>query len=91
MSFGWTDIDEIAISLDEAHPNVDPLTVRFDALRAMVLALDDFEPDPEHQVNEQILEAVQAAWIEEQRDRLGDDAPSAGDGGSSYRPNQPFR
>ena len=25
----WTDVLEIAISLDEAHPDVDPLAVRF--------------------------------------------------------------
>ena len=80
----WTDIEDIAIELDEAHPDVDPLAVRFDKLRGLVEALDDFEDDGEHRVNEQILEAIQAAWIEERNDASADDGPG-------YRPNDPFR
>ncbi len=64
MSLRWTDSLEIALALDEAHPDVDPLSVRFTDLRAWVLALDDFDDDPDR-CGERILEAIQMAWIEE--------------------------
>lgn len=60
----WTDIDDIAIDLLEAHPGVSPLTVNFVDLRNWVLALADFDDDP-GRCGEKILEAIQAAWIEE--------------------------
>lgn len=60
----WTDTLDIAIALDEAHPDVDPKTVNFVELRDWVLALDEFDDDPEHS-GERILEAIQMAWIEE--------------------------
>ena len=60
----WTDINDIAIELCEAHPEVDPLSVNFVDLRAWVLALPEFNDDPNHS-GEKILEAIQAAWIEE--------------------------
>jgi FeS assembly protein IscX len=61
----WTDIGDIAIELAEAYPEVDPLTVNFVDLRNWVLALPDFSDDP-GRCGEKILEAIQAAWIEEQ-------------------------
>ena len=60
----WTDINDIAIELSEAHPDIDPITVRFTDLHAWVLALADFDDDPKHG-GEKILEAIQATWIEE--------------------------
>jgi len=60
----WTAILDIAIALDEAHPDVDPQRVNFVDLRNWVLALDEFDDDPGHS-GEKILEAIQAAWIEE--------------------------
>jgi FeS assembly protein IscX len=60
----WTDTREIAIALAEAHPDVDPLRVNFVDLRDWVLALDGFDDDPKRS-GEKILEAIQAAWIEE--------------------------
>jgi len=39
----WTDSLEIALALIEAHPEVDPLTVRFTDLKAWVEALPDFD------------------------------------------------
>ncbi|MEO1751053.1 Fe-S cluster assembly protein IscX [Thiofaba sp. EF100] len=60
----WTDIEDIAIALDEAHPEVDPQWVRFTDLHAWVLALPGFTGDPEKS-NEKILEAIQMAWIDE--------------------------
>jgi len=60
----WTDVFDIALTLQENHPEVDPTYVRFTDLRAWVLALDGFDDDP-NRSNEKILEAIQAAWIEE--------------------------
>ena len=60
----WTDTLEIAIALSEAHPGVDPLTVRFTDLFKWVQELDDFDDDPER-CGEKILEAIQMAWIDE--------------------------
>jgi len=60
----WTDVRLIAIELAEAHPEVDPKAVRFTDLHNWVLALEDFHDDPKHS-GEKVLEAIQAAWIEE--------------------------
>ncbi len=64
MGLRWTDSLDIAIELEEAHPEVDPQYVRFTDLFDWVLALEDFEDDPEH-CGERILEAIQMAWIDE--------------------------
>lgn len=60
----WTDVQDIAIELEEAHPEADPQYVRFTDLHDWVCALEGFDDDPEHS-NERILEAIQMAWIEE--------------------------
>lgn len=60
----WTDSLEIAIALDEAHPDVDPQYVRFTDLHDWVCELEEFDDDPNHS-NENILEAIQMNWIEE--------------------------
>ncbi|MBL3528457.1 MAG: Fe-S cluster assembly protein IscX [gamma proteobacterium endosymbiont of Lamellibrachia anaximandri] len=64
MSLKWIDVLDIAIELDEAYPEVDPKTVNFVDLHNWVLALDEFDDDPDHS-GEKILEAIQMAWIEE--------------------------
>lgn len=64
MSLKWTDSLEIAIQLDEAHPEVDPQYVRFTDLHQWVCELEEFDDDPENS-NEKILEAIQMNWIEE--------------------------
>ena len=64
MSLLWTDTLELAIQLYDAHPNVDPNLLRFTDLREWVLALEEFNDDPEH-CGEKILEAIQIAWIDE--------------------------
>ena len=60
----WTDTQEIAIALAEAHPEVDPETIRFTDLHQWVMALPDFDDDP-NRSGEKILEAIQMAWIDE--------------------------
>ena len=67
MVLKWLDSLEIAIELDEAHPDVDPKFVNFVELRQWVLELEDFDDDPEHS-GERILEAIQLAWIGEKED-----------------------
>ena len=64
MGLKWTDSLDIAIELDEAHPDVDPQYIRFTDLHAWVCALGGFDDEPERS-NEKILEAIQMAWIEE--------------------------
>jgi FeS assembly protein IscX len=60
----WIDTRDIAIALADKFPDVDPATVRFTELRQWVMALDGFDDDP-NRSGEKILEAIQAAWIEE--------------------------
>ena len=64
MSLKWIDSLDVAIALDEAHPDVDPKFIRFTDLHDWVCELDEFDDDPKHS-GEKILEAIQAAWIEE--------------------------
>ena len=60
----WTDVQEIAIALAEKHSGVDPRIVRFTDLYNWVRELEGFDDDPKRSA-EKILEAIQAAWIEE--------------------------
>lgn len=60
----WTDINDIAIELAEAHPDKDPLKLNFVDLRNWVMALPGFDDDP-NRSGEKILEAIQQAWIDE--------------------------
>ena len=64
MSLRWTDTLDIAIELDERHPDVDPQYIRFTDLHAWVCELPEFEDDPERS-SEKILEAIQMAWLDE--------------------------
>ena len=64
MSLKWTDSRDIAIALDEAHPDIDPISLRFTDLMQWVLDLEEFDDDPEHS-GEKILEAIQMAWLDE--------------------------
>ena len=60
----WTDTQEIAIALSEQYPDKDPSSVNFVDLYKWVMALPGFSDDPKR-CGERILEAIQAAWIEE--------------------------
>ena len=60
----WTDTYDIAAALYDKFPDVDPVTIRFTDLRKWVLELDGFSDLPERS-GEKILEAIQAAWIDE--------------------------
>ncbi|BFM15860.1 Fe-S cluster assembly protein IscX [Maricurvus nonylphenolicus] len=60
----WTDVLDIAIELSEVKSDVDPRYVNFVDLRNWVMELEGFDDDP-NRCGEKILEAIQAAWIEE--------------------------
>lgn len=60
----WSDAHELGYRLFEAHPEVDPLTVRFTDLHRWVTELDGFAGDPQAS-NEGLLEAIQMAWLDE--------------------------
>lgn len=60
----WTDIYDIAAALEEAHPAVDNINLRFTDLRDWVLAIPGFMGDA-NGCSEKILEAIQQAWIDE--------------------------
>lgn len=63
----WNHIDDIALSLYEAHPEVDPTNIRFTDLHKWITELDDFDDDPMAST-EGKLEAIQMAWLEEYND-----------------------
>ena len=65
---GWRDTEDIGIALSEAHPEMDPLTVRFTDLHRYVMELPGFSDDAKAS-NEKILEAIQMAWLDEYRNR----------------------
>jgi FeS assembly protein IscX len=64
MPLRWTDSLDIALALIEAHPDVDPKTIRFTDLHRWVRELADFQDDP-NRSNEKILEAIQMKWLDE--------------------------
>jgi FeS assembly protein IscX len=60
----WTDVDAIAEALYDKYPDVDPALVRFVDLHNWVVDLDGFDDD-HARGGERVLEAIQAAWIDE--------------------------
>ncbi|MEE2786061.1 MAG: Fe-S cluster assembly protein IscX [Myxococcota bacterium] len=66
MSLRWTDVHAIGEILYDKMPELDPLSVRFTDLRDWIMAIEDFDDDPER-CGEKVLEAVQMAWLAEWR------------------------
>ena len=66
----WTDAEEIGIQLQEKHPDIDPLTVRFTDLHRYVTEREGFADAPAKS-NESRHEAIQMAWHEEWQDAQG--------------------
>ena len=64
MELHWSDVQRIAEELYDADPDLDPLTLSFAKLHDMVVKLPDFADDPQKS-NEQILEAILQAWLNE--------------------------
>ncbi|MEH6434071.1 Fe-S cluster assembly protein IscX [Massilia sp. DD77] len=62
----WTDVQAIAEALYEKYPDVDPAAIRFTDLHNWVVELEEFDDD-RTRGGERVLEAIQAAWIDEAR------------------------
>ena len=60
----WTDVHDIAIELEERYPDVDNVNLRFTDLHRWVTELPGFNDDPQRS-NENVLESIQMAWIDE--------------------------
>ena len=60
----WTDVYDIAMALADRYPDTDPRYVNFVDLHRWICQLEGFADAPERS-GEKILEAIQAAWIEE--------------------------
>ena len=60
----WIDVLDIAIRLEEEHPEADVVNLRFTDLHRWVRELPEFQDDPERS-SEKILEAIQMAWLDE--------------------------
>jgi FeS assembly protein IscX len=60
----WVDVRDVAIALSEKHTDIDPRTVRFVDLHNLVVDLAGFDDD-HGRGGEKVLEAIQAAWMEE--------------------------
>lgn len=60
----WVDVQDIAIELADNHEEIDPLSINFVDLRNLVMDLEGFDDDP-NRCGEKVLEAIQAAWIDE--------------------------
>lgn len=60
----WTDIHDIAIELEDAHPQADIVNLRFTDLWKWVQELPGFDDDPQKS-SEKTLEAIQMAWLDE--------------------------
>ncbi len=63
----WTDVYDIAMALTDEYPDIDPQYINFVDLHSKITSLEDFADDP-NRSGEKILEAIQAAWIEEAAD-----------------------
>jgi FeS assembly protein IscX len=64
-TFHWLDVQRIGEELADRHPDIDPLTITFPKLKAMVQELPGFKEQPGHPCNEKILETIQQTWIDE--------------------------
>ncbi|MBL8667516.1 MAG: Fe-S cluster assembly protein IscX [Rhodospirillales bacterium] len=64
MALRWNDVYDIAIALEEEHPDADVINLRFTDLWKWVQELPGFDDDPMRS-NEKILEAIQMAWLDE--------------------------
>ena len=62
----WSDISAIAEALYEKFPDIDPATLRFVDLHNWIVELYGFDDD-HSRGGEKVLEAIQAAWIDEAR------------------------
>jgi FeS assembly protein IscX len=67
----WDQTDDIALSLAEKFPDLDPTHIRYTDLHKWITELDDFGDDPMRST-EGKLEAIQMAWLDEYKDAHGE-------------------
>ena len=67
----WDQTDDIALSLAEKFPDLDPTHIRYTDLHKWVTELDAFGDDP-MKSTEGKLEAIQMAWLDEYKDTHGE-------------------
>ena len=63
----WNQIDDIALSLQEKFPELDPTHIRYTDLHKWITELDGFDDDAMAS-SEGKLEAIQMAWLDEYQD-----------------------
>lgn len=71
-TFHWLNVQRIAEELYDNHPDIAAYSVTFPELRRLIEALEGFEEQQGHPVNERILEEVQRLWHAE-----ADEVPEA--------------
>jgi FeS assembly protein IscX len=64
----WDDAEDLGLALADAHPNQNPLELRFTDLLRMITELPTFSDDPVKST-EGKLEAIQMAWYEEWKEK----------------------
>ncbi|MBK8453365.1 MAG: Fe-S cluster assembly protein IscX [Thiofilum sp.] len=64
MGLKCRDKQDIAIELDEAHPDLNPANIKNAQLRALILELDEFEDEPE-KLSDKTLDAIRKVWLDE--------------------------
>ncbi len=60
----WDHTEDIALSLYEAHPEINPVNIRYTDLHKWITELPDFKDNPAAS-SEGKLEAIQMSWVEE--------------------------
>lgn len=60
----WDHTEDIALSLYEAHPEINPVNIRYTDLHKWITELPDFKDSPAAS-SEGKLEAIQMSWVEE--------------------------
>ncbi len=65
QTFHWLDVQRIGEELAERHDDLDPVTISFPRLKALVMSIPGFREEAGHPCNERILEAIQQAWLDE--------------------------
>lgn len=63
----WDNLEDIALSLYEKFPDLDPTHIRYTDLHKWITELDGFSDDP-MKSTEGKLETIQMAWLEEYQD-----------------------
>jgi FeS assembly protein IscX len=64
MGLHWTDVRDLATTLERTYPGTDVADLKFSDLWELVRDLPEFDDDTKVS-DEQVLEAIRVAWLEE--------------------------